>query len=53
VPENRNVLEDYINAFGSQPPSVEGIAIQTDSDNTNSSASADFDDFFITKYRDR
>jgi hypothetical protein len=50
VPEERNVLNDYLRAFGSQPPLVEGIAIQTDSDNTKSSASADFDDIFISKF---
>jgi hypothetical protein len=50
MPEERNVLNDYLRAFGSQPPLVEGIAIQTDSDNTKSSASADFDDIFISKF---
>ena len=53
VSEDRNVLDDYLKAFGAQPPLVEGIGIQTDSDNTKSSASADFDDFFAGKYRER
>ena len=52
VSEDRNVLDDFLKAFGSQPPPVEGIGIQTDSDNTKSSASADFDDFFISEYRE-
>jgi Protein of unknown function (DUF3047) len=51
VSEQRNVLEDFLKAFGSQPPLVEGIAIQTDSDDTGSSACADYDDFTIREYR--
>jgi len=53
VSEDRNVLDDYIKAFGAQPPPVEAIAIQTDSDDTKSSAAADFDDFLISKYSGR
>ena len=45
VSEQRNVAEDFRSAFGSRPPDVEGIAIMTDSDNTKSSATADYDDF--------
>lgn len=48
--EKRNVYEDYRLAFGSEPPLVEGIAIQTDSDNTHSSASADFADIFVSAH---
>jgi hypothetical protein len=51
VTEQRNVLEDFLKAFGSQPPLVEGIAIQTDSDDTGSSACADYDDFTVREYR--
>ena len=53
VSEDRNVLDDYIKTFGAQPPPVEAIAIQTDSDDTKSSAAADFDDFLISKYSER
>lgn len=45
--ERRNVLEDYKKAFGSLPPLAQGIAIMTDSDNTHSSALADYDYFLI------
>jgi hypothetical protein len=51
VTEGRNVLEDYLKAFGSQPPLAEGIAIQTDSDDTGTCACADYDDFFLSEYR--
>ncbi|ACL04396.1 conserved hypothetical protein [Desulfatibacillum aliphaticivorans] len=34
VLERRNILEDYRNAFGEEPPMIAGIAIMTDSDNT-------------------
>ena len=47
--EKRDVYEDYVKAFGSQPPLIRGIAIMTDADNTKSSAWADYDDFFMTK----
>jgi hypothetical protein len=45
VSEQRNVAEDFRSAFGSRPPEVAGIAIMTDSDDTKSSAAADYDDF--------
>jgi hypothetical protein len=44
VTEERNVLEDYRNAFGGTPPPVTGIAIMTDTDNTGESARAFFGD---------
>jgi hypothetical protein len=47
--ERRNILDDYKTAFGSEPPVVEGIAIQSDSDNTGTSASADFADIIISR----
>jgi len=47
ISEDRNVYNDYRLAFGSEPPLVEGIAIQSDSDNTKTSASADFADIFV------
>jgi hypothetical protein len=47
--EQRNILDDYRKAFNADPPSVVGIAIQTDSDNTGTSASADFADIIVTR----
>lgn len=38
--ETRDILEDYRNAFGEDPPQITGISIMTDSDNTNGSAIA-------------
>jgi len=42
--ETRNVYEDYKKAFGSEPPEVDSVAVMTDTDNTHSSAVADYDD---------
>lgn len=44
VNEQRNVYEDYKTAFGEEPPEVYQVAIMTDTDNTQSTASADYDD---------
>ena len=49
ISEERNLLDDYQKAFGSMPPAARGIAIMTDSDNTHSSAIADYDDFYVTR----
>lgn len=40
----RNVLEDYKQAFGEEPPRVSGIAIMTDTDNTGETATAFYGD---------
>ncbi len=40
VHEERNIPEDYINAFGKNPPHVGAIALMTDADNTLSTAEA-------------
>ncbi|PQJ36526.1 hypothetical protein BSZ35_14845 [Salinibacter sp. 10B] len=42
--ERRNVLEDYRAAFGGDPPPVNGVAIMTDTDNTNGKATAYYGD---------
>ena len=42
--EKRNVVEDYIEAFGEAPGAITGIAIMTDTDNTGESAMAYFGD---------
>ena len=44
VTERRNVLQDYRAAFGGDPPPVNGIAIMTDTDNTNGEATAYYGD---------
>jgi hypothetical protein len=36
----RNIYEDYLQAFGEEPPAVSGVAIMTDTDNTGESATA-------------
>ncbi len=49
VREERNVYEDYIKAFGKEPPAVSGVAIMTDTDNTGESATAFYGDIQFTK----
>lgn len=40
VEESVNVLEDYRQAFGMEPPAIAGIAVMSDSDNTGTDAEA-------------
>jgi len=40
--ETRNIYDDYIRYFGSEPPDVGAIAIMTDTDDTGGSALADY-----------
>jgi len=47
VTEERNLYEDYKNAFGEEPPMVSGVAIMTDTDNTGESATAYYGDIFF------
>ena len=42
-----NVYEDYKELFGREPGRVEGIAILSDSDDTQTQAEADYDDFIL------
>jgi len=49
VTEERNVYEDYKEAFGEEPPNISGIAIMTDTDNTKESATAYFGDILFKK----
>jgi len=49
IMEERNIFNDYTTAFKSTPPSIIGIAIQSDSDNTKTSASADFADIIVSR----
>ncbi len=47
--EDRDIASDYQKAFGAPPPLAEGIAIQSDSDNTRTSACADFADIVVSR----
>ena len=47
VTERRNVLDDYRAAFGGDPPPVNGVAIMTDTDNTNGTATAYYGDILF------
>lgn len=49
VEEERNILEDYRNAFKEEPPMISGVAIMTDTDNTGESASAYYGDILFRK----
>ena len=47
ITEERNIFNDYINAFGVKPPMISGIAIMTDSDDTKESATAFYGDIIF------
>ena len=49
ITEERNVYEDYRRAFGEEPPMISGVAIMTDTDNTNESAEAYYGDIAFKK----
>jgi Protein of unknown function (DUF3047) len=49
VNEERNVYEDYKQAFGEEPPMISGVAIMTDTDNTGESATAYYGDILFKK----
>ena len=49
ITEDRNVYEDYRRAFGEEPPMISGVAIMTDTDNTNESAEAYYGDIAFKK----
>jgi len=42
--QTRNIYEDYLRAFGEEPPAVLGVAIMTDTDNTGEQATAFYGD---------
>jgi hypothetical protein len=44
VEESRNVYQDYQQAFGEDPPAINGVAIMTDTDNTKERAVAYYGD---------
>lgn len=47
IVEERNILDDYVRAFGEKPFMISGIAIMTDSDNTKESATAFYCDILL------
>ncbi len=49
VREERNIMEDYMKAFGRRPPRITGIAVMTDSDNTGEEARAWYRDIVLKK----
>jgi len=48
--EERNILDDYRNAFGEDPPLINGVAIMTDTDNTKERATAYYGDITFAKH---
>jgi len=49
VEESRNVYEDYKQAFGEEPPMINGVAIMTDTDNTKERAIAYYGDIRFSR----
>lgn len=47
--EARNVHEDYVRAFGEEPPPVSGVAIMTDADDTGGRATAWYGDIVLRR----
>jgi hypothetical protein len=49
VEEERNIYEDYKKAFDEEPPLINGVAVMTDTDNTQESATAYYGDILFKK----
>lgn len=49
VEEERNIYDDYTNAFGEDPPLINGVAIMSDTDNTGERAIAFYGDIVFGK----
>lgn len=49
VAESQNVYEDYQKAFGDDPPAISGVAVMTDTDNTQESTVAYYGDITFKK----
>ena len=52
VRESRNLYEDYQKAFGDDPPLISGVAVMTDTDDTQESAVAYYGDIVFKKSQD-
>ena len=48
----RNIVDDFRSAFGTDPPRITGIAVMTDTDNTAESATAWYGDIALQKKND-
>jgi hypothetical protein len=53
ITEERNIVEDYKEAFGESPPMVAGVAIMTDTDNTGGSATAYYGDILFKRRKEK
>lgn len=49
IDEERNIYEDYKQAFGEEPPMINGVAIMSDTDNTQERATAYYGDITFIK----
>ncbi len=49
INEERNIYEDYKKAFGEEPPMINGVAIMSDTDNTQERATAFYGDIMFKK----
>ena len=49
IDEERNIYEDYKKAFGEEPPKINGVAIMSDTDNTEEQATAYYGDISFHK----
>mgnify|MGYP001822356288 FL=1 len=49
ITQKRNLLEDYRNAFHTDPPMISGVAIMTDTDNTGEAATAFYGDIVFKR----
>ena len=47
IPESRNIVADYLRAFGEVPTKIYALAVMVDTDNTSSRATAWFSDFAL------
>lgn len=46
---SRNIVDDYRQVFGGEPPAISGIAIMTDTDNTAEAATAWYGDIILSR----
>ncbi|MCP9470529.1 MAG: DUF3047 domain-containing protein [Nitrospira sp.] len=49
IEESHNLYEDYKNAFGEEPPMINGVAIMSDTDNTGEQATAYYGDIVFMR----
>jgi hypothetical protein len=49
VTQHRNIVDDYVQAFGGPPPPAIGIVIMTDTDNTGESTTAFYGDISLSQ----